>query len=59
LNTFQALAQEIRVSMPELDVVCGGSSGLKPDCLADHKSHSLGFGFTRLLGREGTALTAM
>src|SRR5208337_3736321 len=52
LNSFQALAQEIGVSMPKLDIVGGCGSGLKPDCLADHEGHSLGFGFADLLGSQ-------
>jgi hypothetical protein len=38
--------------MPELDVVGRCGSGLKPDCLADHEGHSLGFGLADLLGGQ-------
>ena len=48
LNGFQALAQEIGVSMPKLDVVLGCGSVLKSDRLADHK----GDGFRRALSKE-------
>src|SRR5271155_29476 len=52
LDGFQTLAQKIGVSMPELDVIGRCGSGLKPDCLADHEGHSLGFGLADLLGGQ-------
>jgi hypothetical protein len=41
LNCFQALAQEIGVSAPKLDVVLGRGSVLKSDGLADHELGSV------------------
>jgi hypothetical protein len=46
LNHFQALVQKLGVSMPQSDVILGGSSIVQSDCLADNKRHSLGFGFS-------------
>src|ERR1035441_9515814 len=59
LNSLQALAQEIGVSMPELDVVGGGGSGLKPDCLADHEGHGFGLGLADLLGSQGATVASV
>jgi len=52
LNGFQALAQEIGVSVPKLDVVLGRSSVLKSDRLANYKGHGFGLGFADLLGGQ-------
>src|SRR5580700_11816100 len=59
LNGFQALAQEIGVSVPKLDVVLGRSSVLKPDRLADHKGHGFGLGLADLFGGQGAAVATM
>src|ERR1039457_591591 len=56
LNGFQTLAQKIGISVPELDVIGGCGSGLKPDCLADYEGHSLGFGLADLLGGQGATV---
>src|ERR1017187_1521582 len=56
LDSFQTLAQKFGVSMPELDVIGGCGSGLKPDCLADYEGHSLGLGFADLLGCQGATV---
>src|ERR1017187_1532723 len=56
LDGFQTLAQKIGVSMPELDVISGRGSGLKPDCLTDHEGHGFGFGLADLLGGEGATV---
>ena len=52
----KTLAQKIGVSMPELDVIGGCGSGLKPDCLADHEGHGFGLGLADLLGGQGAAV---
>ena len=58
LNGFQALAQEVGVSVPKLDIVLGRGSVLKSDRLADHKGHGFGFGFADLLrGHRSTLAT--
>jgi hypothetical protein len=59
LNGFQALAQEIGVSVPKLDVVLGCGSVLKSDRLADHKGHGFGFGLADLFGGQGAAVATM
>src|SRR5580692_7038224 len=59
LNGFQALAQEIGVSVPKLDVVLGCGSVLKPDRLADHESHGFGLGLADLFRGQGAAVTTM
>jgi len=59
LNGFQALAQELSVSVPDLDVVLRSGSGFKSDGLADYERHSFGFGFAYLLGGESAAFSAM
>src|ERR1700693_2829842 len=56
LNGFQALAQKIGVSMPELDVIGGCGSGLKPDRLADHEGNGFGLGLADLLGCQGATV---
>src|SRR6266849_10715318 len=56
LDSFQALAQKIGVSMPELDVISGCGSGLKPDCLTDHEGHGFGLGLADLLSRQGATV---
>ena len=45
--------------MPKLDVVLGCGSVLKPDRLANHKSHGFGLGFADLFGGQGAAVAAM
>ena len=40
---FQALLQELGVSMEALDISAEAGSGLNSDGLADDDSHSLGF----------------
>ena len=47
--------------MPELDIVCRSSSGLKSDGLADDESHGLGFGFglAHLLRGQGATVATM
>src|ERR1700730_14864709 len=59
LNGFQALAQEIGVSMPKLDVVLGCGSVLKPDRLTNHKGHGFGLGLADLFGGQGAAVATM
>jgi hypothetical protein len=59
LNCFQALAQEIGVSAPKLDVVLGRGSVLKSDGLADYESHGFGLGFADLLGGYRAAFATM
>jgi len=49
LYSFQALAQKIGISVPELDIVSRSCSGLESDRLANDKGNSLGFGLTNLL----------
>jgi hypothetical protein len=56
LDSLQALAEKISVSMPELDVIGGSGSRLKPDCLADHEGHGFCLGFADLLGRQGATV---
>ena len=56
VNGFQALAQKIGVSVPELDVVSGCGSGFKPDCLADHEGHSFSLGLADLFGGKGATV---
>jgi hypothetical protein len=56
LHGFQTLAEKISVSMPELDVIGGCGSGLKPDCLADYEGHGFGLGLTDLLGGQGATV---
>ena len=53
LDCFQALAQEIGVSVPELNVVWEVVPFLESDRLANDKSHGLGLGFPDLLGGQG------
>src|SRR5271165_1764405 len=57
LNSFQALAQQVGVSVPKLDVIGGSTASLKPDGLADDESHSFGLGLADLLGGQGAALS--
>src|SRR5271166_5960998 len=57
LNSFQALAQQVGVSVPNLDVISGGSTRLKTDGLADHEGYSFGLGLADLLGGQGAALS--
>ncbi len=52
LNGFQALAQEIGVSVPKLDVIGGCGSRLKPKRLTDHESDGLGFGLADFLSGQ-------
>src|SRR5450755_2204882 len=59
LDGFQTLAEKIGVSMPELDVISGCGSGLKPDCLADHEGHGFGFGLADLLRRQRATVAPM
>src|SRR5947209_5839468 len=59
LNGFQALAQEIGVSVPKLDVVLGCSSVLKPDRLADNESHGFGLGLADLFSGQRAAVATM
>jgi hypothetical protein len=59
LNGFQALAQEIGVSVPKLDVVLGCGSVLKSDRLADDKGHGFGLGLADLFGGQGAAVATM
>ena len=59
LNDFQTFLQKFCVSMPELDVVLRGGSVVQPDCLANHKRHSLGFGFSYRLGGQGATFALM
>jgi hypothetical protein len=59
LNGFQALAEEIGVSMPKLDIVGGCGSGLKPDRLADDEGYGFGFGFADLLGGQRATVAPM
>src|SRR5207249_6882664 len=59
LNGFQALAQELCISLPEMDVVLRSGSGFKPDGLANYERHGFGLGFPYLLAGESTALSAM
>jgi hypothetical protein len=59
LNGFQALAQEIGVSVPKLDVVLGRGSVLKPDRLANYEGHGLGLGFADLLSGQGATVAPM
>src|SRR5664280_1878037 len=56
LNSFQALSQQVGVSVPNLDVISGGSTCLKTDGLADHEGYGFGLGLTDLLGGQGAAL---
>ncbi len=56
LNGFQALAQEIGVSVPKLDVVLGCGSVLESDRLANYESHGFGLGFTDLFSGQGAAV---
>src|SRR5271157_5831057 len=53
LNSFQTLPQQVGVSVPELDVISGGTAGLKPDSLADHEGYGFGLGLPDLLGSQG------
>ena len=59
LNGFQALAQEIGVSVPKLDVVLGCGAVLKSDRLTDHKGHGFGFGFADLLRGHRSAFATV
>src|ERR1700692_3492722 len=59
LNGFQALAQEIGVSVPKLDVVLGCGSVLKSDRLANYEGHGFGLGLADLLGGQGAAVATM
>src|SRR5579863_2306975 len=59
LNGFQALAQEIGVSVPKLDVVLGRGSVAQPNRLADHKSDGFRLGLADLLGGESAAFAAV
>src|SRR5580658_2516725 len=59
LNSFQALAQEIGVSVPELDVVLGCGSVLKPNRLANDKGHGFGFGLADLLRGQRASVAPM
>src|SRR5271165_2951752 len=59
LDGFQALAQEISIPVPKLDVVLGRGSGLEADCLTNHKGHCFGFGFADLLGGQRPAVASM
>ena len=45
LDGFQALAQEVGISIPDLNVVSRRGSVFESDGLADHKRHGFGFGF--------------
>ena len=59
LNGFQALAQEIGVSVPKLDVVLGCGSVLKSDRLANYKGHGFGLGFADLFGGQRASVATM
>ena len=59
LNGFQALAQEIGVSMPKLDVVVGCGSVLKSYRLANHKGHGFGLGLADFFCGQGAAVATM
>jgi hypothetical protein len=59
LNGFQALAQEIGVSVPKLDVVLGRGSVLKPDRLANYEGHGFCLGFADLLRGHGAAVATV
>src|SRR5712692_5990104 len=54
LDGFQTLAQKIGVPMPELDVIGGCGSGLKPDGLANYEG--FGFGLADFLGSQGATV---
>src|ERR1019366_2171986 len=56
LDSFQALSQKIGVSMPELDVIGGCGSSLKPDCLAAHEGHGFGLGLADWFGSQGATV---
>ena len=43
---FQAVAEEIGIPMPELDLVSGCGSGFESECLADYEGHSFSLGFS-------------
>src|ERR1700683_117376 len=59
LYGFQTLAQKIGVSMPELDVISGCGSRLKPDCLADYEGYGFGLGFANLLGGQSATVATV
>jgi len=59
LNCLQALAEEIGVPMPELDVVRGCGSGFEAECLANHESYSFCLGFANLFRRHGATVAPM
>ena len=59
LDDFQALLQELGVSMPKLDIVSGRGSGPESYGLADDESHGLGFGLAYLLRGQSTAFATM
>jgi len=42
--------------MPELDVIGGCGSGVKPKRLTDYEGHCFGFGLTDLLGGQGATV---
>ena len=59
LNGFQALAQKIGVSVPELYVVLGCGSVLKSDRLANDKGHGFGLCFADLLGGQRASVATV
>ena len=59
LDDFEALLQELGVSMPKLDIVGASGPGLKSYGLADDESHGLGFGLAYLLCGQSTAFASM
>jgi len=59
LNGFQALLQEIGVSVPKLDIVLGRGSVLKSDRLANYKSHGFGLCFAYLLGGQRASVATV
>ena len=59
LNGFQALAQEIGVSMPKLDVVLGSGSVLKSDRLANYEGHGFCLCLADLFGGQGATVATM
>lgn len=59
LYEFEALKQHSGVAIPQQDVIRARRSGLKADCLANHKRHSLSFRFADALRCACAALGAV
>jgi hypothetical protein len=55
LDDFQALGEQGRVAVLQVDVICRGSVCLKAYGLADHKRNDLGLGFAQSLGWQCNA----